>query len=146
MRVATHLGSGLYTPYGFQKFQFRNKHQEHPQLGPFKVVHSFVSPWCFVPELKFLGIPNFGKIRVGGSTREKRVKKYPGQIMSLGISSLVFVETVVSSTTYYYMIHEFDSNCLTCFFEHFRDFCIRFRWCDFGRRMVMNKDRTGSSH
>lgn len=72
VRVATHLGSGLYAPYGFQKFQFRNKHQEHPQLGPFKVVHSFVSPWCFVPELKFLGISNFGKIRVGGSAKKNK--------------------------------------------------------------------------
>ena len=72
MRVATHLGSGLYAPYGFQKFQFRNKHQEHPQLGPFKVVHSFVSPWCYVPELKFLGISNFGEIRVGGSAKKQK--------------------------------------------------------------------------
>jgi len=57
----------------FKNSSSETEHQEHPQLEPFKMVRSFVSPWCFFPELKFLGwFPHFGEIRVGGSAKKQK--------------------------------------------------------------------------
>ena len=39
----------------FKNSSSETEHQEHPQLGPFKMVRSFVSPWCFCSRTGIFG-------------------------------------------------------------------------------------------